>query len=56
MKISVDTAGCMLGEVIACICENDFTRAQAILDCEDKSANYNWIPQGVDTKKFWKVV
>ncbi len=46
----------ILEEVISCICANDFDRAQAILNCEDEAALHDWLPEGVDPKKFWKVV
>lgn len=45
-----------LREVISCVCENNFERAQSILNCEDEFIRFNYLPQGVEPRKFWRSV
>ena len=40
-----------LREVIRHYCEGDFIGAQAILDCEDSSFLWNYLPEGAEPKK-----
>lgn len=46
----------VLREVISCICKGDLERAQALLNCEDEWMLFNYLPEGVEPKKFWKSV
>ena len=45
-----------LREVIRLVCENKIDAAQAILNCEDSNFLWNYLPQGFNPKKMWKVI
>ena len=43
-------------EVCSAICNGELDKAQAILDGEDETFNWNYLPPDVEPSKMWRVV